>query len=179
MLLPDGRVWSAGDDYHAVEPRESGSGYKASTKDTAEIYKPPYLFAPGRRPRIRRVASEIGYGQGFGIRTARGRGKNAVLMAPSATTHGADMHQRLVTLKRLGKVRHRGLNMKTPKLRAVAPPGYYMLFVLSGHGKPSIAAWVKLDAEGRGAEAAQAAQAPERQEGEERQAGRQGEEAPP
>ena len=65
-------------------------------------------------------------------------------MAPGAVTHAVDMHQRLVTLKKLGSVKGKGLNMKTPADPAVAPPGYYMLFVTSPTGKPSVAEWVKL-----------------------------------
>lgn len=144
VLLPDGRVWSAGDDRHTLEPNQAGDGYRSSTSDTAELYEPPYLFAPGPRPKIGAVSRKLGYGDGFGIRTRKGRGETAVLMAPGATTHGADMHQRLVTLKKLGKVAGRGLNMKTPTARGAAPPGYYMLFVLSRTGKPSVAEWVQL-----------------------------------
>ncbi len=34
--------------------------------------------------------------------------------------------------------------MKTPNAGGAAPPGYYMLFVMSANGKPSMAEWVKL-----------------------------------
>ena len=44
VLLPDGRVFSAGDDRH---PTESGGG--RSLIDNGEIYSPPYLFK-GARP---------------------------------------------------------------------------------------------------------------------------------
>lgn len=145
VLLPDGRVWSAGDDYHAIEPKQNGGGFKASTKDTAELYMPPYLFYEGKRPKIKSVSSKLGYGDTFGVKTAKGRGKSAVLMAPSATTHGADMHQRLVTLKKKKSIKKKGLVLKTPKATGVAPPGYYMLFVMNGNGKPSVAEWVKLE----------------------------------
>ncbi len=34
--------------------------------------------------------------------------------------------------------------MKTPSDAGAAPPGYYMLFVISSDGEPSKAEWVKL-----------------------------------
>ena len=46
VLLPDGRIFSAGDDHH---PEEPGGG--VSLSDTGEIYSPPYLFK-GSRPQI-------------------------------------------------------------------------------------------------------------------------------
>ena len=60
VLLPDGRVFSAGDDYHSVEAiAESPGYYRSSRTDTAEIYEPAYLFAKasGRRSRGRRSGS--------------------------------------------------------------------------------------------------------------------------
>ncbi len=145
VLLPDGRIFSAGDDYHEVEPNDAGTAYKASTTDTAELYRPAYLYAPGARARITRVPAALRYGDDFGVRTFEGRGKSAVLMAPGATTHGADMSQRMVPLKKLSKARGRGLNLKINRNPAVTPPGYYMLFVLNAHGKPSVARWVRID----------------------------------
>ena len=42
MLLPDGRVVSAGDDYSG---RFTGAEAERNfTQDSAEIYEPPYLF---------------------------------------------------------------------------------------------------------------------------------------
>lgn len=144
LLLPDGRVWSAGDDYYEVEPSGDGGVFKASTKDTGEIYEPPYLFQKGPRPAIKGVAEQLGYGDEFGVETKKGRGQTAVLMAPGAVTRSVDNQQRMVVLKKLAKVPGKGLNMKTPHDSGAAPPGYYMLFVLSSDGEPSRAEWVKL-----------------------------------
>jgi hypothetical protein len=59
------------------------------------------------------------------------------------------MNQRLVPLRvkkpRLKKgKRFRGLQLMTPPSAGVAPPGYYMLFVLDKKGVPSVAKWVQL-----------------------------------
>ena len=71
------------------------------------------------------------------------RVKSAVLAAPSAVTHGADMSQRIVPLRRAGRAR-RSVTLVAPPSSGVAPPGWYMLFVLDGKGRPSIAKFVRL-----------------------------------
>ena len=65
-------------------------------------------------------------------------------MAPSAVTHADDMNQRLVPLKRISTTTG-GINVTSPPSAAVAPPGYYMLFLLNDQGVPSVASWVRLD----------------------------------
>ena len=47
VLLPDGRVFSAGDDHYPLEIK----GRSSASPTTAEIYSPPYLFK-GPRPQI-------------------------------------------------------------------------------------------------------------------------------
>lgn len=147
VLLPDGRVFSGGDNKHPLEPNGENS-----LTDTAEIYSPPYLFK-GRRPVIKKAPKRAGWNQRIKVRTKGPKATTAVLMAPAATTHGNDMNQRLVPLRakvkkvtgRKGKKRgYKGLEVRTPPSPGVAPPGYYMLFVLNGKGVPSVAKWVQL-----------------------------------
>ena len=38
-----------------------------------------------------------------------------------------------------------GLTLRSPLNATVAPPGYYMLFLLDADGVPSVASWVRLD----------------------------------
>jgi hypothetical protein len=59
-------------------------------------------------------------------------------------THGVDMNQRHVELSVLGRVAGKGLNVRMPGSSTVAPPGWYMLFVLDSAGTPSVARWVQL-----------------------------------
>ena len=61
-------------------------------------------------------------------------------------THGVDMNQRHVELSVLGRVPGKGLNVRMPASPNVAPPGWYMLFVLDAAGTPSVARWVQLRA---------------------------------
>ena len=77
LLLPDGRVWSAGDEKHPLEP---GGGWALT--DTAEIYSPPYLFK-GPRPKIVSAPSELRWGDEFGVQVGTSvPAKSAVLVAP-------------------------------------------------------------------------------------------------
>ena len=86
LLLPDGRVMSAGDDFNG-----------GIVNDTAEIYKPPYLFK-GARPTISSVQQNVKFGAGFAVNTPNTNITKATLMAPSAVTHAVDMNQRYVAL---------------------------------------------------------------------------------
>jgi galactose oxidase-like protein/Kelch motif protein len=130
LLLPDGRVMSAGDD-----------GYGGSTNDTVEIYEPPYLFK-GPRPTIASAPGSITYGDTFTVETSADTTK-AVLMAPAAVTHANDMSQRHVPLQ--ATVGPPGtLTVEAPARPELAPATYYMLFVLNDQGVPSVAKFIQL-----------------------------------
>ncbi|MEA2398544.1 MAG: hypothetical protein QOK25_2100 [Thermoleophilaceae bacterium] len=129
VLLPDGRVLSGGDD-------------RVATSDTGEIYSPPYLFK-GPRPSIDSAPAEIAWGAPLRIGTTSPGVTRAVLMAPGVTTHGADMQARHVELQ-VSSHDASGIDAIAPPSANVAPPGWYMLFVLNSDGVPSVARWVKL-----------------------------------
>ena len=132
LLLPDATVMSAGDD-----------GYGGSSNDTAEIYEPPYLFR-GARPQILSAPSEVTYGNTFDVATSADATK-AVLVAPAAVTHANDMSQRVVPLTSSAGPAGK-LTVTAPPTPALAPPTYYMLFVLNADGVPSVAKFVRLKA---------------------------------
>ena len=146
FLLPDATVVSTGDDYNGPPTKKHPQGFgTGETSDTAEIYRPPYLYTSkgrrAKRPKISRAPrNPLTWNQGFRIGTRTGR--RAVLIAPSAVTHANDMNQRMVPLRvrRAGK----GLNAMAPASANIALPGWYMLFVLDRHGVPSVARWVRL-----------------------------------
>jgi N-acetylneuraminic acid mutarotase len=126
VLLPDGRIMSAGDN-------GVGGGMRR-----LDFYSPPYLFQ-GRRPVIASTPRQLSYGQRFRIVTRGAPARRAVLLAPSATTHANEMNARHV---RLASTRtRRGLAVRVPNAN-VAPPGYYMLVVVTRTGVPSVARWV-------------------------------------
>jgi hypothetical protein len=137
VLLPDGRVLSTGDESHPIVNTPDGQ----SPDDTGEIYSPPYLFQ-GPRPSIRSAPDAVRWDAPFAV-GKRGKVDDAVLIAPSAVTHANDMTQRLVPLVKVA--RRRGeVTLQSPPSSTVAPPGWYMLFVLAD-GVPSIAKWIQLD----------------------------------
>jgi hypothetical protein len=64
-------------------------------------------------------------------------------MAPGAVTHSTNMTQRHVELA-IEATGPGGLSLRAPDHGDLAPPGYYMLFVLDDAGVPSVARWVQL-----------------------------------
>jgi len=138
LLLPDATVWVTG-----------GNPQRGTYEQHMEIYSPAYLFnADGSlatRPTIAGTPAAIGYGGGFQVQTADAANiTSVVLMRPGAPTHAFDMDQRLVKLSYT--VGSGVLNVTAPPNGNIAPPGYYMLFVLSLTGVPSIASFVQLSA---------------------------------
>jgi Domain of unknown function (DUF1929) len=140
-LLPNGQVMSAGDDTHPRGPSD-----EPSTADTAEIYSPPYLFRKGKRPKIRRAPAAIAWGRKFSVKSKSRKLRQAVLMAPTATTHTFNTNQYRLPLRVVRRTKGIGIRVKAPPGPQVAPPGYYMLFLLNARGEPSKARWVALGA---------------------------------
>jgi hypothetical protein len=107
------------------------------------IYSPSYLFK-GPRPTINSVANtQWTYGTTQQITVNRAIVK-AELIRPAAVTHSSDPNQRYVDLPLTVNGNNIGLNVTTnPNL---APPGYYMLFVVDANGIPSVAQWIQLGA---------------------------------
>ena len=132
VLLPDGRVISAGDN---------GNAPASGATDSAEIYEPPYLFK-GPRPTITSAPATIDWGDEFSVSTPDTDIDRAVLIAPGATTHATDMHQRYVPLEL--QQQSGGVDLTAPANANVAPPGYYMLFLVNSAGVPSVAKYVRI-----------------------------------
>lgn len=133
LLLPDGRIMSAGDD-----------GNSPNRRATAEVYEPPYLHK-GARPTVTNAPTHLDWNAPFTVSTANTNIKRAVLMAPGAVTHGADMAQRYVPLRGLARrADGKGYDVRSPASGKVAAPGYYMLFLVNDKGVPSVARWVQV-----------------------------------
>jgi hypothetical protein len=130
FLLPDGRVMAVGDN-----PGDGTFDMRVS------VYSPPYLF-DGPRPQIISVASQQwGYGTQQQI-TVGSPIVSAELIRPAAVTHSSDPDQRYVDLPMTVNGSSIGLNVTSNP--DIAPPGWYMLFVTSADGVPSVAQWVHL-----------------------------------
>ncbi|WP_165419859.1 galactose oxidase-like domain-containing protein [Edaphobacter modestus] len=127
LLLPDGRVLSAGGE---------------QTGASAEIYSPPYLFK-GARPTITSAPSSVKYGQTFLIGTPNAANITQVTwIRLGSVTHAFDQNQRLNHLQFVQATG--GLNITAPANGNLAPPGHYMLFLVNGNGVPSIARIIQI-----------------------------------
>lgn len=142
VLLPDGRVLSAGDDRDT--PSAISDDHLAVENRTAQVWSPPYLF-DGPRPAVTYAPDAVRYDAPFRVTVQGDPGSiaRAVLMRPGAVTHSVDMSQQSITLDLAAQAD--GLTLTTPLNATVAPPGYYMLFLLDGSGVPSVASWIRLD----------------------------------
>jgi hypothetical protein len=137
LLLPDARVLAVG-----------GNPERKVYEPHIEIYYPSYLFnsdgTPAKRPSIAGVTpSTITYGTTFQVRTTEADSiRSVVLIRPGAVTHAFDMEQRLVGLAYTNYAGY--LNVTAPANGNVAPPGYYLLFIINGSGVPSVGKFVQL-----------------------------------
>ncbi len=141
LLLPDGRVLVAGG-------QDINTGEQAE-KTNFRYYYPSYLFA-GRRPRIIDAPEELQFGTSYVVRSKGRAPAEVVLMGLGSVTHSFDANQRYVELATVGQVTLPfGLGHLTeivaPSDPRVAPPGYYMLFVLDRRGVPSVARIVRVE----------------------------------
>jgi hypothetical protein len=146
LLLPDGRVISAGDD-RDIAPADHGGdvdGHIRLADRTYQLYNPPYLFK-GAAPRITFAPQRVRYDAPFRVAVASDPGSvtGAFLMAPGAVTHANDMNQRAIRLNLTTQAD--GVTLTTPLDDTVAPPGYYMLFLHNAASAVSSAAWVRID----------------------------------
>jgi hypothetical protein len=127
LLLPDGRVLSAGGE---------------QTGASAEIYSPPYLFQ-GARPTITSAPSSVKYGQVFLVATPDAANISQVTwIRLSSVTHSFNQNQRLNHLQFTQATG--GLNITAPANGNMAPPGYYMLFLVNSNGVPSVASIIQI-----------------------------------
>ncbi|MGH9503923.1 MAG: galactose oxidase-like domain-containing protein [Terriglobales bacterium] len=137
LLLPDGTVALTG-----------GNPEQGVFESHIEIYQPSYLFnADGSlatRPTIGTGApGSITYGGSFSLSTPDASSiASVVLMKAGSVTHSFDMDQRYVGLSFTAGAG--SLTVTGPPNSNIAPPGYYMLFLVNNAGTPSLASWVQV-----------------------------------
>src|SRR5579864_7507975 len=140
MLLPDATVWLAG-----------GNPVRGTYNNTVEIYKPGYLFnssgGAATRPSITSAPPSIAWGNQFVVQTPDAATiSSVVLVRDGSVTHAFGMDQRLVGMS--FTVGSGSLTVTAPPNGNIAPPGYYMLFLLNSSGVPSVASFVHVGAQG-------------------------------
>jgi hypothetical protein len=133
LLLPDGRVMESG----------MGADFgNVPDEKNAEFYSPPYLFK-GARPTVTQAPAQVTYGSNFFVGTPDATTISSVsLIRTGAVTHFFDQNARYLPLTFTQG--SGGLNVTAPVNANLAPPGYYMLFLVNSAGVPSIAPFVQV-----------------------------------
>lgn len=141
LLTPEGEVVLMGGAQVGGQP---------NSMHTLEVYRPPYLHHP-RRPSLSHVPATIHYPKGtdaspFCVRTDGTRIRKATLLGVGSVTHHFDYGQRYVELMvRRTQGEAGNLEILPPLSSSMAPPGYYLLFLVDDAGIPSVGRLVKLD----------------------------------
>lgn len=165
LLLPDGRVLSMGGGH-----RDFNQWAELAEYPISEYLEPLYSSQNAVRPTFEIVDSSesrdvnfLAWGGWLHIEVDNDVPvQEATLIRLGATTHGFDQDQRLVTLdlEELDEMGENFYAVSLPELpqnmpsiqhRHMAPPGYYMLFLLSNTRQPSIGMYLRVGAPGSGA----------------------------
>jgi hypothetical protein len=133
ILLADGSVLMGGDKPGA---------WKSGETTPHERYFPSYYFLS--RPVITAAPAATTYGANFDIQTPNPAGiAEVVLLRPGAVTHGWNMTQRFIECAIVGGDAA-SVRAQAPPNGNVAPPGYYLLFLVTAGRVPSVARWIRL-----------------------------------
>ena len=126
LLLPDGRVLSAG-----------GNGHP-----DAEVFSPPYLVK-GARPAITTAPGSISYNNAFTVKTPdAAKIAKVTLTALGSATHAQNFGQRFIALN---FTRANGaLTVTAPANANLCPPGYHLLWLINTNGVPSVSKTILL-----------------------------------
>ncbi|GAA2563891.1 hypothetical protein GCM10010435_40050 [Winogradskya consettensis] len=142
-LLPDGRIMTGGGGICGVCMQV---GY---LEKNVEYFTPPYLYekdGSGRlaaRPVISTAPATVGIGATFAVSSPHAPGiAKVALVGLSDVTHGVDQGQRYVPLTFTAS--GTTLTVTGPPNGGVAPPGYYLLFLVDTAGVPSVAKIVQV-----------------------------------
>ncbi len=148
LLLPDGRVLALGSNPITATGEEP-------FETRVSVYEPPYLFK-GPRPVISGIDGALNHLEGSVNQTGQWKyGEehtityssaspitSAVLIRPAAVTHSSDPNQREVALPITHDSGTGELKVSLTSNDNLAPPGYYMVFLVNAQGVPSVAQWV-------------------------------------
>ena len=131
VMMPDGSIIFGGDPQSGGNPTNH------------ERYKPGYFGGP--RPTITNAPASINYGAAFTIDTPDATDiAEVILMYPGAVTHGFNMTQRGVECVITGGT-PAAVDATAPPNGNVAPPGWWILFILDGNRRPSLGRWIRLN----------------------------------
>ena len=107
-----------------------------------ERYRPSYFFKP--RPAITASPASVTFGATFNVeRNKPAAIAKAVLMRPGAVTHAFNQAQRYIGCAITG-TSGTDVHATMPPNGNLAPPGYYLLFVVDHDRIPSEGRWIRL-----------------------------------
>ncbi|MHB8629030.1 MAG: galactose oxidase-like domain-containing protein [Aggregatilineales bacterium] len=137
LLMPDGRVWTAGSSKNGASP--SGPPYKDTGELRMEVYEPWYISRP--RPQIASlsVPAFVQYDKEFVIEFNHNSPiQRVAYVRTGSCTHAFNPDQRYVGLvfKPVAGQPNK-LAITPPPNGNIAPPGYYLLFIVDDRGVPS------------------------------------------
>jgi hypothetical protein len=140
LLLKDGRIMIGGG--------KDNSHDTGCEKNEARIYSPPYLSA-GARPQITNIQEGKQIPVGGASFTIQFSGsvradRGVVLMAPGAVTHSYNQNQRYLPLSVVSPPANGMITVAPPATINEAPPGEYILHVISAEGAPSAGVYVRV-----------------------------------
>ncbi|MFL6602560.1 MAG: galactose oxidase-like domain-containing protein [Steroidobacteraceae bacterium] len=133
ILLADGSVLMGGDRPGA---------WKSGETTAHERYFPWYYSLA--RPTITAAPASVAYGTTFDIQTPSPAAiAEVVLLRPGAVTHGWNQSQRYVECAITGGTAA-AVRVQAPPNGKVAPPGHYLLFILTAGRVPSHGRWIRV-----------------------------------
>ena len=182
LLMPDGRVWTAGSnkngnysysDYRRfymdnliyannpnwrtealayrrralVDGRDDPNPSVRHRELRIEIFEPWYCAIPDRPRIVPPIPTHIRWGEEFKIGFESSRViRSAAMIRASSVTHAFNSDQRYVGL--VIEEISQTLKLRAPPRSTIAPPGYYLLFILDENGDengiPSMGSFVRL-----------------------------------
>jgi hypothetical protein len=140
LLLPDATLLVSGGG--APGPIQNLNG---------EIFYPPYLFDSNgnfaQRLSIGNMGDKFGYNHNVSVPYyGGGQVKRVTLVRNGAVTHSFDVGQRFLELP--FTVQNGAVEVIMPNSPNIAPPGYYMLFLINEAGVPSVGKILNLGGQG-------------------------------
>ncbi|MBL8178873.1 MAG: DUF1929 domain-containing protein [Bryobacterales bacterium] len=140
LLMPNGKVLVAGGNTNEQNGNPSVVGVKQ-----IEVYEPDYI-GTANRIQILSAPKLLPYDREFEITIDRAATnvKHACLIRAGSVTHSTNNDQRFVGLT-VNSRSGNSLRLQAPPHGNIAPPGYYMLWVVDTTDRPcELASWVRI-----------------------------------
>ncbi len=134
LLLPDGRIWAGGSTEGQTEVKGSTTiDQSGAAEHRAEIFSPSYV-TQANRPTITGCPANIGYNMAFTVTTPQAGSISRVAVTRCGSiTHAFNSDQRYVGLNFTKG--SSSLTVTAPPDAKIAPPGYYMLWIIDSQGR--------------------------------------------